>query len=313
MRRPGFEAELASLLAQDRELTVADFFAACPGAPAATVYSKIHSLQERGALSQTGRGRYLAVRKPRYKVPVTDWMLEVNEFLVAQCEGVDHCISQRSQNLQVEVARPDLERVEESLKSRYRKVVRKKEADRFPGPLEGYILVGVLVSDTPLEESSGIVVPSIEKELVDMLCSPGWADSGLAFQRTMEVYSVNVDRMHRYAARRGVAEELAARLCALDQSRIKLFSATQKYLSTIPVLRAWVFGSFARGEETPDSDLDLLVDYDKGSKLSLLDVIRFKNDLEKILGREVDLIENGSLKPFAIPSAERDKYLIYAR
>lgn len=313
MRRPGFEAELASLLAQDRELTVADFFAACPGAPAATVYSKIHALRERGALSQTGRGRYLAVRKPRYKVPVTDWMLEVNEFLVDQCEGVDHCISQRSQNLQVEVARPDLERVEESLKSRYRKVVRKKEADRFPAPLEGYILIGILVSDTPLSDAYGCPVPSLEKDMVDQLCATGGGSVVPDFQRAMEIYPVNMDRMHRYAARRGVAEELAARLASLDQDRIRIFNATQKYLSTIPVLKAWVFGSFARGEETPDSDLDLLVDYDKSRKLSLLDVIRFKDDLEKILGREVDLVENGYLKPFAIPSAERDKYLIYAR
>ena len=77
--------------------------------------------------------------------------------------------------------------------------------------------------------------------------------------------------------------------------------------------RAWVFGSFARGEETPDSDLDLLVDYDWSSSLSLLDIVRFKLDLEKRLGREVDLVENGYLKPFAQPSAEREKYLVYEK
>ena len=87
----------------------------------------------------------------------------------------------------------------------------------------------------------------------------------------------------------------------------------QKYLSTIPVERAWVFGSFARGEETTESDLDLMVDYQKGSGLSLLDVVRFKSSLEKLTGREVDLVENGFLKPFAIPSAERDRYIIYER
>ena len=79
------------------------------------------------------------------------------------------------------------------------------------------------------------------------------------------------------------------------------------------VTRAWVFGSFARMEETKDSDLDLLVDYDPEQKISLLDVVRQKLDLEKIVGREVDLVENGSLKAFAVPSAERDKYLIYER
>ena len=79
------------------------------------------------------------------------------------------------------------------------------------------------------------------------------------------------------------------------------------------IVKAWVFGSFARGEEKKDSDLDILVDYDPSANLSLLGAIRYKLDMEKLIGREVDLVENGYLKPFAIPSCERDKYLIYER
>ena len=74
-----------------------------------------------------------------------------------------------------------------------------------------------------------------------------------------------------------------------------------------------MFGSFARREENDSSDLDLLVDYDSTEGLSLLDIVKYKLDLEKLIGREVDLVENGYLKPFALPSAERDKYLIYER
>ena len=313
MRIASFDKEFLVLLESDKELSVVDFFAACPGAPAATVYSRIRSLQRRGILSKTGHGKYMAVHKPKYEVPVTDWMREVNEYVIDQYEGVNYCVSQRGNNLLVEVPRTDLARVAEGLKQRYQKVVGKKEADRFPAPLEGYILVGVLVTDTPLEDQEGCTVPSIEKELVDSLCSPGKAQAGPDFQRAMEVYPVNVDRMRRYAARRGVAEELSERLASLNQDRIKMFNATQKYLATIPVLRAWVFGSFARGEETPESDLDLLVDYDHSNVLSLLDIIHYKNHLEGLIGRDVDLIENGFLRPFAVASAERDKYLIYAR
>ena len=61
-----------------------------------------------------------------------------------------------------------------------------------------------------------------------------------------------------------------------------MMNQVQRYLARIPVVKAWVFGSFARGEETPQSDLDILVDYDKATKLSLLDAIRFKLDLEKL-------------------------------
>ena len=44
------------------------------------------------------------------------------------------------------------------------------------------------------------------------------------------------------------------------------------YFKTQPVLKAWIFGSFARGEETEDSDLDILVEYDKNARISLLTI-----------------------------------------
>lgn len=86
-----------------------------------------------------------------------------------------------------------------------------------------------------------------------------------------------------------------------------------EYLKGKPVNRAWLFGSYSRGEETPESDIDILVDYDKDSRLSLLAICGMMTDLEDILGKRVDLVENGRLKPFAIPSADNDKILIYER
>ncbi|MBP5229986.1 MAG: nucleotidyltransferase domain-containing protein [Bacteroidales bacterium] len=164
-------------------------------------------------------------------------------------------------------------------------------------------------------ECEELLIPSIEKKLVDDFCSKN--TRGTAYlaelQRSIEVHPVNLNRLHRYASRRGVSDEFSSLLSSLNQSRIELFSATQKYLATIPVVRAWVFGSFARMEERPDSDIDLLVDYDMSFKVSLLDTVGYKLGLEKIIGREVDLIPNGSLKPFAVESANKDKYLIYER
>jgi len=86
------------------------------------------------------------------------------------------------------------------------------------------------------------------------------------------------------------------------------------YLATQPVLRAWVFGSFARGEERPDSDIDLMVAFDrKNAKVGLLKYASMILDLEKILGKEVDLVEEGALLPFAERTADIDKKLIYER
>ena len=86
-----------------------------------------------------------------------------------------------------------------------------------------------------------------------------------------------------------------------------------EYFKTQPVTRAWLFGSFARGEETPESDVDILVEYDKNAKISLLTISHMMGELEKSTGRRVDLIEDGCLLPFATASANRDKKLIYER
>ena len=87
-----------------------------------------------------------------------------------------------------------------------------------------------------------------------------------------------------------------------------------EYFKTQPVLKAWLFGSFARGEETPDSDVDILIIPDRtGKPFTLFTLGGIYMDLKDLLGREVDLIEEGTLRPYAVESAERDKKLIYER
>jgi uncharacterized protein len=59
--------------------------------------------------------------------------------------------------------------------------------------------------------------------------------------------------------------------------------------------RIAVFGSVARGEAGPDSDLDLLVDFEPGT--SLLDHVGLFQDLEELLGVAVDVVSRSALKP----------------
>ncbi|MCQ2974627.1 MAG: nucleotidyltransferase domain-containing protein [Bacteroidales bacterium] len=86
-----------------------------------------------------------------------------------------------------------------------------------------------------------------------------------------------------------------------------------EYFSTQPIEKAWLFGSCSRGEETQNSDIDILVEYKKGARISLFVIAKISIDLENILSRSVDLIEKGCLLPFAVESAEHDKILIYER
>lgn len=84
------------------------------------------------------------------------------------------------------------------------------------------------------------------------------------------------------------------------------------YFRTQPVLKAWLFGSFARGEETPLSDVDIIVMLDPAKPVGLK-FFGMWNDLEELLDRKVDLVTDNSLADFARESAERDKILIYER
>ena len=80
-----------------------------------------------------------------------------------------------------------------------------------------------------------------------------------------------------------------------------------------PIKKAWLFGSCSRGEDTPDSDIDILVEYNDSNSISLMTISRIMTSLSKKLNRKIDLVEAGCLLPFAEMSVEKDKKLIYER
>ena len=91
-----------------------------------------------------------------------------------------------------------------------------------------------------------------------------------------------------------------------------IIAALRHYFSTQPVLKAWLFGSFSRGEETHESDIDIIVSLDKSQPLGLK-FFGMWSDLEELLGRKVDLVSEGTLLPFAKKSVDTDKILVYER
>jgi predicted nucleotidyltransferase len=300
-----------TLLESKRELAVADFVSAMPGVPMTSVYAKIRSLEQSGEISSIGKGLYTTVPKPRYEVIISPWMQEVNQFLIEHFEGMDFCLKESGSTLLLFVPKTNIPGVTSALQQSFKKVLTLEVVQGLSIELEGFIYVGRLVSESPFMEYDGVSVPTLEMNIVDQIASGNSFEN--EFQKIMEVYPVNYDRLRRYASRRGVSTKLESAILGLDKSRMEMFSKVQAYLKSIPVLQAWVFGSFARREETPRSDLDLLVKYDRTQKVSLFDISGYMLDLEAAIGREVDLVEYRSLKPFAVQSAERDKYLIYER
>lgn len=98
-----------------------------------------------------------------------------------------------------------------------------------------------------------------------------------------------------------------------ETTREKLLSKITAYLVTSPIDKAWLFGSFARSEESYDSDIDLLIRFIKPNKVDLFDYIGIRQDLEDLTGRQIDLVEEGQLIEKLKPIIHNEKQLIYAR
>ncbi len=80
------------------------------------------------------------------------------------------------------------------------------------------------------------------------------------------------------------------------------------------VKRISVFGSYARGEETAESDIDLLLALKPSHlrpALGLFEVIRLEQELKKELGRDVDLVTEEGLNPRRKPYIEKDRVVLY--
>ena len=78
---------------------------------------------------------------------------------------------------------------------------------------------------------------------------------------------------------------------------IATLRAHERQLKEAGIVRLSLFGSTARGDARPDSDVDLLAAFDDTRRLSLLDVIHLENQISDLLGCKVDLAEEGKLKP----------------
>ena len=94
----------------------------------------------------------------------------------------------------------------------------------------------------------------------------------------------------------------------LSHSVKTLIPTIRNFFVGQPIEKAWIFGSCSRGEERPDSDIDIMVRY-----VGILTISRISSQLGRLLNRKVDLVEDECILSFAKESADKDKILIYER
>ena len=84
------------------------------------------------------------------------------------------------------------------------------------------------------------------------------------------------------------------------------------YFSGQPVIKAYLFGSYSRGEADKNSDIDILVDLDYSKHIGL-GFVTMQSELQQKLQKKIDLISSKAVSKYIKPFIEKDKILIYER
>lgn len=81
------------------------------------------------------------------------------------------------------------------------------------------------------------------------------------------------------------------------------------YLQKQKVQEVGIFGSFARNEMTQDSDIDVLVEYSRGT--TILDIVKMKQELFILIGRKVDLVSKRAVQKRIMENIKNDLQTVY--
>lgn len=76
------------------------------------------------------------------------------------------------------------------------------------------------------------------------------------------------------------------------------------------IRRAAVFGSVARGDNRPESDIDIMIEFDPGAHMTVFDYVGLKEHVAGLFDGPVDVVNRDGLKPYVRPAATTDA--IYA-
>jgi predicted nucleotidyltransferase len=87
---------------------------------------------------------------------------------------------------------------------------------------------------------------------------------------------------------------------------IATLKAAEPELRKRGIRHAALFGSVARGEERPDSDIDILIEFEPGEEGSIYDYVRLKEFVAGLFEGPVDVINRDALKPHVRAPAARD-------
>lgn len=95
----------------------------------------------------------------------------------------------------------------------------------------------------------------------------------------------------------------------LSQSQI---STIKEFFATKPIRKAYLFGSFARGEATKSSDIDIMVEFEEGTSMGLA-FFGLSTDLMERLGKKVDITTVDGFSPYVVDRVMQERQLIFQK
>lgn len=130
-----------------------------------------------------------------------------------------------------------------------------------------------------------------------------------------------VDKLYKIIEEEADASEILALLenrilyqSKIEKEHVSVVNHLKEYFSASPMVEeVSMFGSFSRGAQTKKSDLDLLIRFSSKSGISMMQFLKMQHELSELVGRKVDLIEDGQLKEGARVNVLREKEVIYVK
>lgn len=109
-----------------------------------------------------------------------------------------------------------------------------------------------------------------------------------------------------------VAEEKVAYAAFIKTDRIELLEKLKQEIKKyVGIKKAWIYGSFARGDDGPKSDVDIAIESEVN--FSYFDLAEVQYNLEQMLSRKIDMGFIDSFKPYVFENVKNDLKLIYEK
>ncbi|RPI16644.1 MAG: hypothetical protein EHM58_11475 [Ignavibacteriae bacterium] len=95
----------------------------------------------------------------------------------------------------------------------------------------------------------------------------------------------------------------------MKKNKDEIYSKIVEFLKAKGASKVAVFGSYVRDEETPESDIDVMVDFVR--PIDLFEIVGIEQDLSESLGLKVDLLTEGDISPYIISEVKNNMRILY--